>query len=241
MTPEPRAGEVELWWVDLDRVGKSPPVLDPAERRRVERVVPEAPRRRMAARRTKLRLLLADYTGLDAASLPLATGPHGKPECPAVPELAFNCASSGPVALYAFGRGVRIGVDVEFRADGQFEEMPVRRYMTEHERATVDPVRAWVVKEAVAKAIGVGFDLPATGIVVEWLDPDPQVHLAGDWARIGDADWHVRSLGDERRVAALATDAPVDLRARELSPKTELAKDAGSTEYVDIPRPEDAG
>jgi 4'-phosphopantetheinyl transferase len=214
MPAEPRTGEVELWWVDLDAVDDEGSVLDPAERARVDRVVPAAPRRRMAARRIVLRQLLAEYIGLDPESVPLRVGAHGKPECPAAPDLGFNCSSSGPVAMYAFGRRLRVGVDVEYRPDGRFEEMPVRRYMTEGERASLDPVRTWVVKEAVAKAIGIGFDLPATDIVVERLEPDPRVRLDGDWAQPGAARWHIRVLGDGRRVAAIATDVPVALRAR---------------------------
>ncbi|HKP90844.1 MAG TPA: 4'-phosphopantetheinyl transferase superfamily protein, partial [Thermoleophilaceae bacterium] len=164
--------------------------------------------------RAVLRRLLARYTGLAPAAVPLRAGEHGKPGCPAASDLGFNCASSGPVAVYAFGRGVRVGVDVEFRPDGRFEEMPVRRYMTDRERESLDPVRTWVVKEAVAKGVGMGLDLPPFGIEVERLDPDPEVRLTGDWARVDTARWHVRLVGDERRVAALATDAPVELSAR---------------------------
>lgn len=217
MPAEPHPGEVELWWADLDAVPDALDVLDPAERAAVERVVPAEPRRWRAARRAVLRRLLATYTGLAPAALPLRAGPHGKPECPAAAGLGFNCASSGPVALYAFGREVRVGIDLEYRADGRFEEMPVRRYMTERERGALDPVRTWVVKEAVAKGIGMGFDLPPFGIEVERLDPVAEVRLGGEWARLDGARWHVRLVGDDRRVAALATDAPVELGARRYS------------------------
>jgi phosphopantetheinyl transferase len=214
VTGGPAPGTVEVWWVDLDVVERASDDLDADERARVERVVPAVPRRRRAARRAELRRLLARYTGLDPASLPLRAGPHGKPECPAAAGLGFNCSSSGPLAVYAFGAGVRVGVDLEYRADGRFEEMPVRRYMTERERSTLDPVRTWVVKEAVAKGIGVGFDLPPFGIELERLEPEPAVRLTGEWAGVDDASWHVRLLGDDRRVGAIATDAPVELRAR---------------------------
>jgi phosphopantetheinyl transferase len=207
MPAEPPAGEVHLWWADLDEVG-GPEAERPALRRR-------------AAQRELLRRLIGAYTGLDPAELELEAGPHGKPACPAAPELAFNCSSSGPAALYAFGRDVRVGVDLEYRADGRFEEMPVRRYMTERERDAFDPVRTWVLKEAVAKGIGVGFDLPPFGIGVERLEPAPAVRLTGEWAEIDSARWHVRFVGDERRVAALATDAPVELRARRYAIRVE--------------------
>lgn len=200
MPAEPRAGEVHLWWADLDEVG-GPEDERPAARRR-------------AARREVLRRLVGAYSGLAPRAIELEAGPHGKPTCPAAPDLAFNCSSSGPVALCAFGRDLCIGVDVEYRADGRFEEMPVRRYMTEREREAFDPVRTWVLKEAVAKAIGVGLDLPPFGIEVERLEPAPAVRLTGEWAEVGGARWHVRFVGDERRVAALATDVPVELRAR---------------------------
>jgi 4'-phosphopantetheinyl transferase len=214
VTAGPPPGCVEIWWVDLDAVENPGDVLEAEERAAVERVVPELPRRRRAARRAELRRLLARYTGADPASLPLGAGPHGKPECPAAPGLGFNCSSSGALALYAFGAGVRVGVDLEYRADGRFEEMPVRRYMTDRERSALDPVRAWVVKESVAKGIGLGFALPPFGIELERLEPQPSVRLTGEWARVDDAAWHVRLLGDSRRIAAVATDAPVELSAR---------------------------
>jgi phosphopantetheinyl transferase len=214
----PPPGIVEVWWADLDAVESLREVLDAVERAALERVVPEVPRRRRAARRAELRRLLARYTGLDPASVPLHAAAHGKPECPAAPGLGFNCSSSGPLAVYAFGAGVRVGVDLEYRADGRFEQMPVRRYMTDREQSALDPVRAWVVKESVAKGIGLGFDLPPFGIELERLEPQPSVQLTGDWARVDDATWHARLLGDDRRVAAVATDAPVELRNRSAPP-----------------------
>jgi 4'-phosphopantetheinyl transferase len=203
----PPPGEVHVWSADLD-AGGDPGLLDAAERERVERVLREPARRRQGARRSVLRELVAGYAGLDAATLPLVAGAHGKPACPAAPGLGFNCSSSGRQGLYAFASGARVGVDVELVAE---RPLPVRRYMSERERAAgIDPLRAWVVKEAVAKAVGAGLDLPPAGIEIERLEPEPLVRLRGEWASFDDAGWHVGLLDGDGWVGALATDRVVE-------------------------------
>jgi 4'-phosphopantetheinyl transferase len=199
----PAAGEVHVWCADLDTAG-DPALLDDGERDRVERVMREPARRRTAARRAVLRELIALSTGLDPAALPIVADAHGRPSCPAAADLDFSCTSSGRRALYALARGARVGIDVELVAD---RPLPVRRYMTERELgAGIDPLRAWVVKEAVAKGVGTGLRLPPAGIEIERLDPEPAVRLRGEWAPLEGGGWHVRLLAGDGWVGAVASD-----------------------------------
>jgi 4'-phosphopantetheinyl transferase len=211
----PAAGEVQLWWADLDALDPEvDSVLAPDELERAGRMLRGA--RRFAVRRAVLRLLLGEYGGADPAALRLDAGPHGKPSCPQAPDLAFNYSSSGPVAIYAFARGGRIGVDVEHRPDGAWEELPVRRYLSDRERAALGTspdelpppaAAAWVAKEAVAKAVGAGLSRSPVGIELSGDRSHPAVSMVGPWAGEAGASWDVRLVhADARRVAAVATD-----------------------------------
>lgn len=211
----PAPGEVHVWCADLDTAGDAV-LLHDAERARVERIMREPARRRAAARRSVLRELIAWSTGLDPATLSIVADAHGRPSCPAAPGLDFSCTSSGRRALYALVRGARVGIDVELVADGP---LPVSRYMTERELAAgIDPLRAWVVKEAVAKGVGMGLSLPPAGIEIERLEPEPAVHLRGEWAPFAGGGWHVLLLDGDGWLGAVAGDrAPERVVCREWS------------------------
>jgi 4'-phosphopantetheinyl transferase len=183
----------------------------------------------MAARRAILRTLLGAYVGLDPGALEVDRTDGGKPRCPAADPIAFNCSSSGPVAVFAFATEGRIGVDVEHRADGDWEEFPVSRFMSERERAALAALpageqtrrsaRAWVVKEAVAKAIGTGFTLPPHELEVEDDADGTRIRLRGPWAEHASAPWATRVVVAEKsRVAAVALEGSwTSTASRELS------------------------
>src|SRR5207237_7997702 len=127
---------------------------------------------------------------------------RGKPAWPVAPELAFNCSSSGSLGLYGFATDRALGVDLEHRFDGRWNDLPVSRFLSTRERVTIEhltdgdereheAMRAWVVKEAIAKALGLGFSFRPTQIELgrERLRPTaglrgsgPEHASAGAWA-----------------------------------------------------------
>ena len=98
-----------LYLVDLDApgfsVGDALNWLTPAERKRYQRQIEGAARKRFAIGRASLRKLV------DAPADDFSLGPNGKPHLPAGPH--FSYAASGSHALIAVSVDGPIGVDLE--------------------------------------------------------------------------------------------------------------------------------
>jgi 4'-phosphopantetheinyl transferase len=153
-------------------------ILDRTETARAAAFARAEDRHRFEAGHVMVRVLLASYLGLDAASLPLYTeacplcgGPHGRPAVAAEPRLHFSLSHGGGYALAAFSL-VPIGVDVEPLPRhevvddliGCLDEIERRELAALPERARPAAfARAWVRKEARLKALGTGLAVdPAT-------------------------------------------------------------------------------
>jgi len=114
------------WWPALapDDSEELNAFLSPDENIRAERFHFERDRRRYKACRIYLRLLLAAYSGQDAAAIEFRYGPQGKPDInrdslpAALAGLQFNLSHSGDAALFAFSLDRSIGVDVELMRPG---------------------------------------------------------------------------------------------------------------------------
>src|SRR5262245_11859074 len=130
----PPAGEVHVWAASLDR----PPdagLVTAEEAARAVRFKMERIRNQFLVARGLLRSLLGSYLGLPAAHVPITYEAGGKPVLTG--ELAdwhFNLSHSEALAVYAFTRGGRIGVDIE-----RLRPMPdapsyVERFFSPHER-----------------------------------------------------------------------------------------------------------
>src|SRR5438270_1903603 len=217
----PDAGELHLWWASLDTADASfeeaLPILGATERAEVLRIRPQLGRRRAAIRRGILRQLLARYLRVSPADLYLQRDSNGKPACPEAGRLAFSCSSSGSEAIYAFCGDGSLGVDLEYRADSTWEDFPASRFMSDREYSALCELppperirrsaRVWVVKEAVAKATGLGFTLPPSGIEVDGDGPTLDVRLGGPWAAYSSVPWAAQLVAeDDRRLAAVAAD-----------------------------------
>jgi 4'-phosphopantetheinyl transferase len=127
-----------------------------------------AVRRRRVLMRAALRTLLGDVLGIDPVAAPLARA-AGKPELLDAPGRAFpgvSTSASGTVGLVAVARHHRIGIDVERVAETDLRAVTDERWLSPAEQAAIallpevqQPAaitRAWVQKEAVLKAEGVG-------------------------------------------------------------------------------------
>jgi 4'-phosphopantetheinyl transferase len=185
-------GMVQVWRIRLDGPDRAR-VLDEAyallneeERARAAAMRALARREEFIAGRGNLRRLLGIHLGVEAATLALEQGEHGKPRLKkdhdadsglarmtawAGGDVEFNVAHSGGVVLIALSRAGAIGVDVE-RADRQIEALDVARTAfpaKDVSRIEIarNPVaeffRCWTRLEAVGKADGRGLLKPADG------------------------------------------------------------------------------
>jgi 4'-phosphopantetheinyl transferase len=218
----PAAGEVHLWWADLDAApAQDVDLLAPDERLRADRLARDLARSRMIARRATLRRLLGRYLRVEPAAVELHAGAHGKPACGDDRAPTFNASSSGSLAIFAFAPGARVGVDVEYRPDGAWERFPERTYLSEAECAALDRLpesdrrrraaELWVIKEAVSKALGTGFHHPPRELELLGLPSRPRIALGGPWAAHASPALAARTVRAEgRRIAAVAVDGDWD-------------------------------
>jgi 4'-phosphopantetheinyl transferase len=153
-------------------------ILSPDEVARAVRFVRDRDRARFIVARATLRHILGEALDIRPADVRFTYGPHGKPElAPGQdPELAFNVAHAGDLALYALARGRRVGVDVEQMADDVDGLAIARRYFAESEVALLETLpgierqrafyRLWTAKEAYAKAFGGPLATALQGVTV---------------------------------------------------------------------------
>lgn len=165
-------GEVHLWRVlmSLTPAGQTDSareVLAPDERERADQFHFDRDRRRYIEARAALRQILAGYAGTRPSAVTFAAGPHGKPQLVNVSSpIRFSTARSGRVGLIAVACDADVGVDVELIVDDFPWREVATRVFTSLELQPIEAmaereqvrgfVRAWVRKEAWAKATGLG-------------------------------------------------------------------------------------
>ena len=147
-----------LYWMKTD------PLREEAVWRRVlEGISPQRREKALALRRQEDRLRsLAAAVLLDTALRPWGrrerdmryrfTG-MGKPFFPELPDFHFSLSHAGEVAVCAVSDR-EIGADVERRRP--VSDTLLRRYFSEKERQTVEPLWLWVRKESYGKLTGRG-------------------------------------------------------------------------------------
>jgi len=178
----PAAGELHVWTFALDRKDR--------------------PREQRAAARAGLRLLLGSYLGIDPPEVEIVQGAHGRPELApghGLHDLRFNLSHTAGMAVCAIGRGRAVGVDVEavdrHAPSAGVIERALRSQEAERVMKAGDGerteafLRRWTVKEAYAKALGVGMALDFREIGVEGPEGRPRLDLPG-----GAGEWRVRRL-----------------------------------------------
>jgi 4'-phosphopantetheinyl transferase len=148
-------------------------VLSPDELARAERYRFNEDRKEYILARGTLRVLLASYATVPAKELRFGYSEFGRPRL--LPEtraeaVDFNVTHSGDMALFAFARGRRIGIDVEkVRRDFATSEIAERFFSTAERGALRElPLeqrhaaffRCWTRKEAFIKALGEGLSHP---------------------------------------------------------------------------------
>ncbi|MGH2854904.1 MAG: 4'-phosphopantetheinyl transferase family protein [Solirubrobacteraceae bacterium] len=181
-------------------------------------------REQRLAARTGLRVLLGSYLGIEPREVEIRRGIRGRPELAAVHDLGFNLSHTAGLALFAFGRGRAIGVDVEALDRRAPSAGLIERALNVREASRVaraGPARRteaflgyWTVKEAYAKALGIGLALDLREVGVTGRSDRPRLDLPA-----GSVEWHVwrPSLRPGFVGAVVADGEPWRMRLRELS------------------------
>jgi 4'-phosphopantetheinyl transferase len=164
--------EVHVWCLNLERHTLSDNELasrlSVEECRRAARFRSKRARRQFIAGRGVLRTILGFYLNAEPKLIEFYYGAYGKPyveQGNGRDAFQFSLAHSHELVLYAFTRGRRLGIDVEFVRDLPGAEQIVNRCLPERETAkavTRNERRmaffdSWTTQEALLKATGTGF------------------------------------------------------------------------------------
>lgn len=161
-----RAGlRVPPHWLEAQHV-----CLSGDETARAARFIREEHRRRFAAGRVVLRLLLARYLNAPPGSFQFEITKYGKPFLVDYQtDLTFNVSHSDDLALFAFARGRAVGVDIEKFQERLEIEKIARRYFSSAEIEALFALpeeqrvqafyNGWTRKEAYIKARGLGLSI----------------------------------------------------------------------------------
>jgi 4'-phosphopantetheinyl transferase len=177
---QPRAGEVQLWYLDLNLLGRS---LQHALGDSGERGLTLGQLR--FARRFYLKLLLGALLGIPGKSVRISRGTRGKPvldKSAHDSDLHFSMAKSGDRLLIGVSTSGLVGVDLEPADRRAHDPLGVaQRYFNAPEARALEDLaperldqaflRAWACKEAVVKASGEGIANQLCRFSVE-IDPD---------------------------------------------------------------------
>jgi 4'-phosphopantetheinyl transferase len=165
--------DVAVWTASLDALaadtGRLRAMLSPQEREYASAMRVPGAAARYSGGRAALRAIIGAELGVDPADLHIAPGKHGKPALDVSRHAdgpAFNVAHTGEVVAVAMCRGAHVGIDVERRRRVTAIDRLAERALTPGERALYrewlaggEPqldafLRAWTVKEARLKAVG---------------------------------------------------------------------------------------
>ena len=202
--------EVHVWTASLDpeprALRRLEQTLSDDEHLRAERFRFERHRRRYIAGRALLRTLLGGYLQRRPGEIEFGYGPYGKPYLLGDDAVSFNLAHSGDRALYALGRNLEIGVDVEL-----MRREPARHSVPEHffahaevaklralpdELQTAAFLRCWTRKEAYMKARGEGMALPLHDFEVTLTVEEAPALVSTAWSRTEPREWSLYDLSE---------------------------------------------
>lgn len=229
-----RSSAVGCWWRPFTEVAEATVILidlaphaaheaqaqewlSAEERARSRRYVRAGPRRRFALCRAALRAVLCHRLGCDSQQLTFGTSSHGKPfaRVDEIPEpVSFNvshCRNHGLIAIAARGR---LGVDIEERRARDDLEDLTDAVLGPNEKREFALLRGnarthfffrmWTLKEALIKALGLGFSQDPAEFEVP-----PAVRRGARTSTFRfpsrpRALWRVDDLGTDEFAAALA-------------------------------------
>ena len=206
---------------DGDKLDRLMRCMSKDEWARQQRFLPPDVQRRFGACRGRLRHLLGAMLELDPIKIQFEYNSTGKPRLAKRHRstLEFNVSHSGDWAVFGFGQATPVGVDTElFERRTNFKAL-APLVLNDNERAKLELLppadhnlaimRAWVAKEALLKAIGIGigsglhsveFPMPLPAVcaplkidamLLEKLDDDASCRM-NSWIDAG--TWRVHQL-----------------------------------------------
>lgn len=199
--------EVHVWRVSAQQPARVitalVQLLAPDERARAGRFHFERDRRLYVVTRSTLRRLLGRYLAQPPETFGFSYSEHDKPLLPRV-ELSFNVAHAGEMALLAFCREQRLGVDIERLRPLADAASIARRFFSARENAdfvrvppeqqTAAFFNCWTRKEAFVKAVGEGLSHPLDTFDVTLVPGQPARLLEIDGSAAGASRWSMRAL-----------------------------------------------
>jgi 4'-phosphopantetheinyl transferase len=198
--------EIHVWHAQLDELPLVPKLslgtiglaalLNDEERGRASRFRFERDRIHFGLARGILRSLLSDYCSMPPNEIAMRYSPSGKPALanPQHQDLQFNLSHSHGLAVFAFARGRRVGIDVELTRKMKDEDKIVQRFFSPEEIAAYQALSAearqrgffncWARKEAFVKALGEGLSHPLAAFTVSLTPGEPGrlLSIGGDMA-----------------------------------------------------------
>ncbi len=193
-------------------------LLDQGERRRAERFRFDRDRHLFVLAHGLLRAVLAGCCRRPAAELAFRTDANGRPELdpvPGDPPARFSLTHCDGLVAVAVAHGRAIGVDAEPACRPDLTLDLARQVFAPAEVAALTAlpaadrplalVETWTLKEALAKALGLGLGLPFEGFAVDRSGPallvPPDGTTADAWhlETIRPTPQHCLSLAVERR------------------------------------------
>jgi len=172
-------GEIHLWYVRVGSVVEEEllrryrSLLSATEQLRQEKFAFHKDRHRDLVTRALVRTRLSYYQALPPGQWAFVSSKYGRPEIAprvGVPPLRFNVSHSGDLVVCGVALSSDIGVDVECVCRPVYTEKIVRRHFSIGEAEDVlsqSPERKrerffeyWTLKEAYAKALGLGLAIP---------------------------------------------------------------------------------
>ena len=176
--------------------------LSAEERRRAGTMRIASVRERFVLAHAYLRAVLASYTALDPAEVPITVTSTGKPvlayHSVERSRVGFSLTHSDTHAVVAIAESELIGVDVE-RPHLDLDVLGIAHQYLSHDEADAlerspdrrnDFVRLWACKEAFVKAIGLGLSYPLDaftisgfdGQIPELADVEPAFGPCSEWS-----------------------------------------------------------
>ena len=215
--------EVHVWRAGLDlpppRLKQFHEVLSKDEREKAACFQLESDQNHCIAARGFLRSILAKYLGIEAATIRFSYNKFGKPELAVqvknVP-LQFNLAHSQGLALFAFSRGRKLGVDLEWIHPDFATDEIAARFFASTEAAVLRSLskeeqpraffNCWTRKEAFIKARGQGLSLPLDQFAVTVASGEKPALLSAQDDPQAASRWTLRDLEVEGYAAALVVE-----------------------------------
>jgi 4'-phosphopantetheinyl transferase len=215
--------EVHVWSVSLDRwhrrLSRLSRMLSADEFSRANRFYFDEDRNRFIIRHGLLRKILSLYLGTDPGGIKFNYGPFGKPYLSqglGRGDIQFSMSHSDGLALYAFTRDRRIGIDLEVIQEFPDIEHIAACFFSPKENALLRQLPPevqqrrffhwWTCKEAYLKATGKGMTYPLNLVGIS-LDPVKPSQLLNPESLSQDHQWSLKVLSPTpTSVAAMAVE-----------------------------------